>query len=129
MYEEIVEYSELGPAIERPVATYSSGMFSRLAFSVAIQQKPDILLLDELMSVGDEHFRRKSSESREDVLAEAGTIVIVSHGLGKMAQFCDRIAWMDQGRVMAVGQPDEMATLYREHVGVLDTVLSEDDDE
>jgi len=129
MYDEIVEYSELGSAIERPVATYSSGMFSRLTFSVAIQQQPEILLLDELMSVGDESFRRKSGESMERLLEKAGTIVIVSHGLGKLAKFCDRLAWMDQGRVMAVGEPKEMASLYREHVGIFDEELDEDDDD
>ena len=129
MYQEIVDYSELGSAIQRPVATYSSGMFSRLAFSVAIQQRPEILLLDELMSVGDEAFRKKSGESMQQLLAQAGTIVIVSHGLGKLTNFCDRLAWMDQGKVMAVGDPEEMAGLYREHVGVLDEGFDEDDDD
>ena len=129
IYQDVVDYSELGPAIERPVGNYSSGMFSRLAFSVAIQQKPDILLLDELMSVGDEAFRQKSGDSMQALLDQAGTIVIVSHGLAKLVGFCDRIAWMDQGRVMAVGDPEEMTKLYREHVGIVDQDLDEDDDE
>ncbi len=127
MFDDIVAYSELGKAIERPVDTYSSGMFARLAFSVAIQSDPEILLLDEAMTVGDESFRKKSGDSMRALLEGAGTIVMVSHGLGRLQAFCDRLAWMDQGRFMEVGDPEEIIDMYRNHVGVAKPDIEDDD--
>jgi teichoic acid transport system ATP-binding protein len=127
IFDDIVAYSELGRAIERPVDTYSSGMFARLAFSVAIQSDPEILLLDEAMTVGDEAFRAKSGESMRGLLEEAGTIVMVSHGLGRLKAFCDRIAWLDEGRFRAIGDPEEITDRYREYIGVAKPEVEDDD--
>jgi teichoic acid transport system ATP-binding protein len=118
VFEDIVEYSELGDAIDRPLETYSSGMRSRLAFSVAVQTRPEILLLDELMSVGDVAFRQKSNATMEGLLSETRTIVMVSHDLERLERFCDRLAWLEKGRVMAVGEPREIVEQYRRFVGV-----------
>ncbi len=127
IFDDIVAYSELGTAIERPVDTYSSGMFARLAFSVAIQSRPEILLLDEAMTVGDEAFRKKSGDSMRGLLEEAGTIVMVSHGLGRLKAFCDRIAWLDKGRFMDVGNPEEITDRYRAHIGVAKPEVEDED--
>ena len=118
VFEGIVEYSELGDAIDRPLDTYSSGMRSRLAFSVAVQTRPEILLLDELMSVGDVAFRQKSNATMEGLLADTRTIVMVSHDLERLERFCDRLVWLEKGRVMAVGEPREVVEQYRRFIGV-----------
>jgi ABC-type polysaccharide/polyol phosphate transport system ATPase subunit len=126
MFDDIVAYSELGDAIDRPTSTYSSGMFARLAFAVAIRRRPQILLLDEVFAVGDQAFKKKSTETMEQLLAEAGTIVMVSHGLNRMKHFCDRLAWMDRGRLMAVGDPDEIAAQYLASIGISEEEAGED---
>lgn len=126
MFDDIVEYSELGDAIDRPMGTYSSGMFARLAFSIAMREEPEIVLMDEVLSVGDEAFKRKSGETMSALLERAGAVVMVSHGLGRLQEFCDTFAWLDRGKLMAVGPPREVATLYRRHVGV--PVEVKDDD-
>lgn len=116
LFDEIVEYAELGHAIDRPVKTYSSGMFSRLAFSVSMHLDPDVLLLDEVLAVGDEGFKKKSMDAMQDLLDRAGTIVFVSHSLGSVQEFCDRAIWMDSGRVQAEGPAEEVVAAYRESV-------------
>jgi teichoic acid transport system ATP-binding protein len=118
VFDAIVEYSELGDAIDRTLDTYSSGMRSRLAFSVAVQTRPEILLLDELMSVGDVAFRQKSNATMESLLAETRTIVMVSHDMWRLERFCDRLVWLEKGRVMATGAPGEVIEQYRQFVGV-----------
>jgi teichoic acid transport system ATP-binding protein len=128
MMDEIIEYSELGKAIERPVMTYSSGMYSRLSFAVAIRSQPEILLLDEVLSVGDEAFKKKSLASMLELLNGAGTIVMVSHGLGRVARFCHRLAWIDQGKLVKVGQPHEIVDAYRRHIGTAKEDVGDDDD-
>lgn len=117
-FEQVVEYADIGVAIDRPVNTYSSGMYSRLAFAVAMQSRPDILLVDELFSVGDQRFRAKSAETMEQILHDAGTIVMVSHSLGRMSKFCDRVAWIDKGKVQKVGEAAEVIEAYQVFSGV-----------
>ena len=116
LFDGIVEYAELEEAIDRPLKTYSTGMFSRLAFSVGMALHPDILLLDEILSVGDESFRDKSMESMQSLLDRAGTIVFVSHSLASVADFCDRAMWMERGQVREIGASDEVVELYKAHV-------------
>ena len=94
-YDDIVEYSELGDAIYRPMKTYSSGMFSRLAFAVAMHLDPEVLLLDEVLAVGDEGFKEKSMATMNELLGKSGSIVFVSHAVRQLAEFCDRAAWLD----------------------------------
>ncbi|MDH5421841.1 MAG: ABC transporter ATP-binding protein [Acidimicrobiia bacterium] len=113
-FDEIVEYAELEHAMDRPVKTYSSGMFSRLAFAVGMALDPDILLLDEILSVGDEAFRSKSMKSMQDLLDRSGTIVFVSHSLSSVSQFCDRAMWLEHGFVKDIGPADEVVTSYRQ---------------
>ncbi len=115
-FGEIVDYAELWHAIDRPVRTYSSGMFARLAFSVGMAMEPDILLLDEVLAVGDESFREKSMKAMKDLLQRAGTIVFVSHVLPNVAEFCDRAMWLDQGRVRLTGKADVVVDRYKETV-------------
>ncbi len=119
-FDEIVEFADIGEAIDRPVSTYSSGMYTRLAFAVAIRTNPDVLLLDEIMSVGDEGFRAKSIETMSGILENAGTIVIVSHQLGRLAKLCNRLAWLEKGKVRYVGPPGPVIRAYREYLGVQD---------
>lgn len=114
VFEDVVEYAGLGHAIDRPVKTYSSGMFSRLAFSVSMHLEPDILLLDEVLAVGDAEFRARSMQAMKDLLGRSGTIVFVSHALPQVAEFCDRALWLDGGRVRMIGPADEVVASYRE---------------
>jgi ABC-type polysaccharide/polyol phosphate transport system ATPase subunit len=126
MFDDIVAYSGLADAIDRPTSTYSSGMFARLAFAVAIRRNPQILLLDEVFAVGDQAFKKKSAETMQRLLAGAGTIVMVSHGLARLRRFCHRLAWMDQGRLMAVGDADEIAAQYLSFLGISEEEAAED---
>lgn len=112
-FDSIVTYADIGEAIDRPVKTYSTGMFSRLAFAVAMAIEPNIMLLDEVLAVGDESFRSKSLQTMKDLLANAGTIVFVSHALPNVVEFCDRVLWLDHGRVMAVGPSELVVDRYK----------------
>jgi ABC-type polysaccharide/polyol phosphate transport system ATPase subunit len=115
-FDEIVEYAELEGAIDRPMKTYSAGMFSRLAFSVAMNLDPEVLLLDEILAVGDAAFQQKSMEAMRDLLDRAGTILFVSHSLGSVEEFCDRAIWLDSGQVKAEGAAGDVVGAYRESV-------------
>jgi teichoic acid transport system ATP-binding protein len=115
-FDEIVEYAELEEAIDRPMKTYSAGMFSRLAFSVAMNLDPEVLLLDEILAVGDAAFQQKSLEAMRGLLEKAGTILFVSHSLGSVEEFCERAVWLESGRVRAEGKAGEVVTAYRESV-------------
>lgn len=112
-FDSIVDYADIGEAIDRPVKTYSSGMFARLAFSVAMAIEPNILLLDEVLAVGDHSFKQKSMDTMRDLLENAGTIVFVSHSLGSVEEFCDRVAHLDHGRIVDVGDPEAVVSAYR----------------
>lgn len=111
--DDIVEYAELAESIHRPIKTYSSGMLSRLAFSIGMHLDPDILLLDEIMSVGDQGFRTKSEQAMRELLDRSGTIVFVSHNLNKVAEFCDRAIWLDKGVIKVRGPAKEVVEDYR----------------
>ena len=113
-FDSIVEYANIGEAIERPVKTYSSGMFSRLAFSVAMAIEPNIMLLDEVLAVGDESFKKKSLNTMKELLDNAGTIIFVSHSLPNVEEFCDRAAWLDHGVVQAVGGSGDVIQMYKD---------------
>ena len=115
-FDSIVTYADIGEAIDRPVKTYSSGMFSRLAFSVAMAIEPNIMLLDEVLAVGDESFRTKSLNTMRELLDNAGTIIFVSHSLKNVEEFCDRAAFLDHGVVRAIGDSSEVVQTYRDAV-------------
>jgi teichoic acid transport system ATP-binding protein len=114
LVQGIIDFAELEEAIDRPVKTYSSGMFSRLAFSISMALDPDIILLDEVLAVGDEKFRTKSMATMEDLLAKSGTIVFVSHSLASVEEFCDRVMWLEKGKVVMIGPSEEVIEAYRE---------------
>jgi ABC-type polysaccharide/polyol phosphate transport system ATPase subunit len=110
---DIIAYADIGSAIDRPVKTYSSGMFSRLAFAVAMAIEPNILLLDEVLAVGDEAFREKSLQTMTDLLEDAGTIVFVSHSLTNVEEFCDRTMWLDHGRIQMIDDSPAAIHAYK----------------
>jgi len=112
--EQIIEFSELRSFIDNPVRTYSSGMYMRLAFSVAINVDAEILLIDEILSVGDEHFQEKCFQKLEDLKAEGKTIVFVTHGMGSVKRFCTRAVWLHQGEIKEDGDVDEVIKKYVE---------------
>ena len=108
----IVEFSELGDFINSPVKQYSSGMYMRLAFSIAIQADPDVLLVDEILSVGDAEFRAKCDERIAEIQRRNKTIVFVSHELGEVVRLCSRVVLMEAGRIVADGLPDQIVHEY-----------------
>jgi ABC-type polysaccharide/polyol phosphate transport system ATPase subunit len=117
-YAEIAEFAELGEFMDMPMRTYSSGMYSRLAFSVAVNMEPDILLIDEALSVGDARFRRKSFRKMRELCAQARTILIVSHGLRTIRRLCDEVLWLHEGRIVMRDAPDAVLEEYRRFLGV-----------
>lgn len=114
LFDDIVAYAELEDAIHRPMKTYSSGMFARLAFAVSMHLDPDILLLDEVLGVGDQKFREKSMRTMSELLERSGTIVFVSHALKQVAEFCDRAMWLERGRIKMIGVAKEVVDAYIE---------------
>ncbi|MBQ4283425.1 MAG: ABC transporter ATP-binding protein [Lachnospira sp.] len=114
--DEIIEFSELGEYIDTPVRTYSSGMYMRLAFSVAINVDADILLIDEILAVGDAYFQEKCFEKLRDIKAKGTTIVIVSHNLEQIEAFCDRTLWIKEGKIVMDGEPKEVHGKYLEYM-------------
>ena len=110
--DRIIAFSELEPFIENPIRTYSSGMYMRLAFSVAINVDADVLLIDEILAVGDMNFQEKCLARLREIKERGATIVIVSHSLGQIEAFCDRSIWIDGGRVRADGAPAETHARY-----------------
>ncbi|HEY1334021.1 MAG TPA: ABC transporter ATP-binding protein, partial [Myxococcaceae bacterium] len=114
--DEIVDFSELGEFIDEPVRTYSSGMYARLAFAVATHVDPEILLIDEILSVGDEHFGRKSTAKMEEFRKAGKTILLVTHDLNTLQRRCDQAAWLDAGVLKASGSPVEVVAAYRRAV-------------
>ena len=110
--EEIIEFSELRDFIDNPVRTYSSGMFMRLAFAVAINVDADILLVDEILSVGDQHFQEKCLNKMKEVKAQGKTMVFVTHSLGSARELCDRAVWLNKGRIQLDGDVNEVIDEY-----------------
>jgi len=115
-YDEIVAFSEIGDFINTPVKYYSSGMFVRLAFSVAVHLTPEALLLDEILAVGDAGFRKKSTEKMKELLGSGATIVLVSHSEDSIKEVCQRIIWLDKGRVKMDGPADVVMKSYLEFI-------------
>ncbi len=113
--DEIIDFSELGNFIDYPVRTYSSGMYSKLAFSITASLDTDILLIDEVLSVGDEHFMKKSSKRMEEMISkEDRTVIIVSHNLGALQEICNRIIWLHDGHLVDDGKPEEIISKYQD---------------
>jgi lipopolysaccharide transport system ATP-binding protein len=110
----IIEFSELGEFIDRPVKTYSSGMYVRLGFSVAINMKPDIFIIDEALAVGDVRFQRKCFRELEAMRTSGTTILFVTHATGTVVNLCNRALFLDNGQMIAVGEPKQVVNQYLE---------------
>lgn len=113
---EILAFSELGEAIDRPIKTYSSGMVVRLAFALVTAVQPEVLIIDEALAVGDQHFQKKCVERIEDFRNHGCTILFCSHSLYHVRQLCDQVLWLERGRTKALGPMDEVITAYETHV-------------
>ena len=112
-FDSIVDFSGVSEFIDQPVKNYSSGMYVRLGFSVAIHVDPDILLVDEVLAVGDETFQQKCADKFVEFRREGKTVIIVSHALGTMMTMCDRLAWLSHGELQTVGNPESVVAEYR----------------
>lgn len=110
--DSIIEFSELEKFIDQPIRTYSSGMLARLGFSVAVHCEPDILLLDEVLSVGDKDFQKKCIEKMLGFKRSGKTIVFVSHSEEQVKQICDRLIWIDQGQIRTAGETEAIISDY-----------------
>ena len=110
--EEIIEFSELGDFIDRPVRTYSSGMYSKLSFAVTAILDTDIMLVDEVLSVGDERFRKKSYKKMEELMLSDRTVLIVSHATDTLQKFCNKILWINDGQYIMLGETEEVLAEY-----------------
>ena len=113
-YDEILEFSELGEFINLPVKNYSSGMLSKLGFSIATIVEPDILILDEVLGVGDITFKKKSKEKLKSLMASNTTVLLVSHSINEIRSICDKAIWIEKGRVKAVGEVNNICNQYEE---------------
>lgn len=110
--DKIIEFSELGSYIDNPVRTYSSGMYMRLAFSVAINVNAEILLIDEILSVGDEHFQQKCFNKMNELKTEGKTMVFVTHSMDSVKQLCDRTIWLHKGEIKMDGNTRDVVEAY-----------------
>ena len=111
-YEGIVDFAELEDFMDMPMRTYSSGMYGRLAFSVAVSMEPDILVIDEALSVGDAQFKKKSFEKMKQLCGEDRTILLVTHAMGTVKKLCDRAVWLHKGEVVMKDRSKEVVRHY-----------------
>jgi ABC-type polysaccharide/polyol phosphate transport system ATPase subunit len=111
--EGILAFSELGEFFDQPVKTYSSGMYARLAFALATDVRPEVLLVDEVFGVGDEFFMRKCIIRMQQLMRAGTTTVFVSHNLDFLATQCDRLIWLEKGKIVMDGSPHDIAAAYR----------------
>ena len=113
--KEIIEFAELGAFIDRPVKTYSSGMYSKLAFSITVVLESEIMLIDEVLSVGDQKFKRKSYNKMKELIAHRDrTVVIVSHSITTLGELCDKVMWMHDGGIVKIGESKQVLAEYVE---------------
>ena len=117
MMDDILDFSEIGNFFEQPLRTYSSGMKARLGIAIASAIEPEILLIDEVLGVGDPQFREKSKKRILDLVKNTGTVVLVSHSFGLMTEICDRVVLVHEGQVEMVGEPAEVIAKYYEITG------------
>ena len=113
-YDEILEFSELGEFINLPVKNYSSGMLSKLGFSIATIVNPDILILDEVLGVGDINFKKKSKEKIKSLMESNTTVLLVSHSIKEIRNICDKAIWIDKGKVVDIGEVNSVCDKYEE---------------
>jgi teichoic acid transport system ATP-binding protein len=114
-YDDVVELAGIGPAIHRPMRTYSSGMSARLSFAIATAARPHVLLVDEALNTGDAEFRDRSQDRMEELQSSAGTVFLVSHSLTTVTRTCQRALWIDSGRLRVDGPAEPVVQAYREY--------------
>lgn len=113
--KEIIEFADIGDFIDKPVKTYSSGMHSKLAFAITAILETDIMLIDEVLSVGDKQFKEKSyNKMKELIQDDKRTVIIVSHSLGTIKELCDEVLWLNDGKIVEIGKPDLILKKYDE---------------
>jgi ABC-type polysaccharide/polyol phosphate transport system ATPase subunit len=126
-FEEIADFAELGEAIDAPMRTYSSGMYARLGFSVAVTVKPDILIVDEALSTGDARFKEKSLAKLKELRGDNRALILVSHALGTIRDVCNDVAWLHKGKLIQRGMPNDVVDAYQEFLAVgKSAVVNED---
>ena len=116
-YDEIVEFAELGEFLNVPLRNYSSGMIARLAFAVAAVVEPEILIVDEVLAVGDANFQEKSKKRMLELMSGGTTVLFVSHSLEQIREMCDRVAWLDHGKLIMVGDTKQVCDAYEASLG------------
>ena len=117
-YDEIVDFAEIREFIDMPIRNYSSGMMARLAFSIASVVQPEILIVDEILAVGDVAFQEKSFHRMKELMSGGATVLFVSHDLEKIEEMCDKVIWLDHGKVIMFGDTDDVCTAYRKATGI-----------
>ncbi|MGD7789255.1 ABC transporter ATP-binding protein [Propionibacteriaceae bacterium Y1700] len=125
--DEVAEWTELGDFMDLPMRTYSSGMFARVAFSVAVHMQPDILMVDEALSTGDAQFREKANAKMQELRGKSRAMFLVSHGLGSIKEMCTEAIWLDHGTLMMQGKPDEVVDAYMSHSKVKKSATTTED--
>jgi len=126
-FSEIAEFSELGDAIDAPMRTYSSGMFARLAFSVAATVRPDILIIDEALSTGDAKFKDKSLNRIKELRSDDRALILVSHAMGTLRDVCNDVVWIHKGKVIQRGEPSVVIDAYQEFLKVGKSAVIDED--
>jgi teichoic acid transport system ATP-binding protein len=127
-YDEIADFAALEDNfIDMPMRTYSSGMYGRLAFAVAVHMEPDILLVDEALSAGDARFKHKAFAKMQELMAQARTIFLVSHALGSVVDLCNDAIWLQKGQLIARGEPQEIVDAYTDSMNVKRDAISMED--
>ena len=117
--QEIIDFSELGDFIDKPVRTYSSGMYSKLAFSITAILETDIMLIDEVLSVGDQKFKKKATKMKSLISDKSRTVLIVSHNISTLQELCDTIMWMHDGEIRRIGEPEPVLAEYMEFMDAI----------
>ena len=118
-YDEIVDFAEIREFIDMPIRNYSSGMMARLAFSIASVVQPEILIVDEILAVGDVAFQEKSFNRMKELMSGGATVLFVSHDLEKIEEMCDKVIWLDKGKVVMDGKTKKVCTAYRKAQGLV----------
>lgn len=117
-YDEIVDFAEIREFIDMPIRNYSSGMMARLAFSIASVVQPEILIVDEILAVGDVKFQEKSYKRMQELMSGGATVLFVSHDLDKIEEMCDHVIWLDKGKVKQYGTAKTVCNAYRKAQGI-----------
>ena len=113
--KEIIEFADIGDFIKKPVKTYSSGMYSKLAFAITAILETDIMLIDEVLSVGDANFKEKSYNKMKELISDdTRTVIIVSHSLDTIVSLCNQVLWLNDGKIMEIGDPEKVVAKYEE---------------